>query len=150
MPAVVDLLQVVRCPIRFARKFWVAHYLNAKLFQSEASAESVLNEIKTSQLYLARDDKLITALKLQAPLLQQWVRMSCSHDSNSNPRFQLFCKSIVDPSLDVNIADIPSNMEHIAARFTAIVKGGLASEEDQVRLKIACSAIKGALVGCPC
>ena len=53
-----------------------------------------------------------------------------------------FVASIVNPCLNVSVASIPANMEDLISRMTCIIRGGVASEDDGVRLKLACSALK--------
>lgn len=135
--------KVVRSALRFCRKYWAAHLLNAKMFQGESAVEDIVEQIKSTAIYQTGDSLMGKFLILPIDMLQQWVRGSCLNDGSGNDRYKLFCAAVVRPCLNINVASLPSNMEDILARFTAIIRGGLASEEDSLRLKLACSAIKG-------
>ena len=111
--------------------------------------EELTAEIHNSALWKSDDSKLKEVMKLETHRLQQWVRASCLCDPSGTDRYQNFVATVVKPALSCNVASIPANLQDIAGRFTAIIKGGEASEEDAVRLKIACSAIKGELSNHP-
>lgn len=119
------------------------------MYQGEGAVKDILHEIKKSALVRHNDAKMQEIIKLETPMLQQWVRQSCMSDSSATDRYKLFVATIVKPSLGVCVSSIPKNLEDIVGRFTAIMKGGMASEEDLVRLRIACSAIKGELTSHP-
>lgn len=74
--------------------------------------------------------------------LQQWVRGSCLSEGSGNEIYQMFCNTIVKPCMDVSLASIPKGIELIISRMTCIIRGGAADEEDAIRLKMACSALK--------
>lgn len=141
--------KVVRSPIRFARKYWAAHLLNARMFQGHKAAEEVLSEINNTSLVKHGDQKMKELMKLDTHFLQQWVRASCQSDHNGNAQYKLFLSSVVKPCLMANVSSIPANIHDIIGRVTAIVQGDQASEEDQVCLKLACSAMKGEFTNHP-
>ena len=140
---------MVRSPLRFCRKYFAAQLLSARMFHGDQAVSELMEEIHNSSLWKSDDSKLKEVVKLETHKLQQWVRASCLCDPSGTDRYQNFVATVVKPALSCNVASIPSNLQDIAARFTAIVKGGEASEEDAVRLKIACSAIKGELSNHP-
>ena len=72
-------------------------------------------------------------------------RASFLHSGNA--AYKAFFAAVVEPSLKVNVRSIPQNLEDIAGRFCAIIQGGEASEEDQVKLKLACMAINQGFTG---
>lgn len=135
----------MRSPIRFTRKYYAAQLLSARMFQNEAGVEDVLAEIKSTTLYKQNDTKLKEIMQLETHRLQQWVRLSCASDGGGTDRYKLFMSTVVKPTLGINVGNIPSNLQDTVARFTAILQGSEASEEDVIRLKVACSAIKGDL-----
>ena len=147
--AACEASKVVRSPIRFARKFWAAHLLNARMFQGHKAVEDVISEIQNTSLIKVNDAKMKELMTLDTHFLQQWVRASCSSDSNGNAQYKLFLASVVKPCLMANVSSIPANLHDIIGRVTAIVQGDQANEEDQVRLKLVCSAMKGDMTSHP-
>ena len=139
----------MRSPIRFARKYYAAHLLSARMFQNDAGVDEVLAEIKSTNLYKHNDTKIKKIMALETHRLQQWVRLSCASDGGGTDRYKLFISTVVKPTLGISIGSIPSNLQDTVARFTAILRGSEASEEDAIRLKVACSAIKGDLSNHP-
>ena len=135
--------------MRFCRKYYAAQLLSAKMFHGDAAVAELMEEIHNTALWKNDDSKLKEVVKLDTNKLQQWVRASCLCDPSGTDRYQNFVATVVKPALSCNVAAIPANLQDIAGRFTAIIKGGEASEEDAVRLKIACSAIKGELSSHP-
>lgn len=135
--------QVVQSPLRFARKFFAGHLLNAKMFGGQEQVDQVLHHIKTSSLWDQEDTVMKRVVALTVPMLQQWVRGSVYKDGVSkNERFQFFCASVVKPCMRVSLASIPENLELLVSRMTLIIQGGAASEEDAVKLKMACNALR--------
>lgn len=118
------------------------------MFGGEATVKEITEQIKASSVY-QRDSKLKSLMGLETHLMQQWVRASCQNDGMGNKRYKQFFTSIVKPTLNISVSSIPQNLEDVVGRLTAIIKGQEASEEDQVRLKVACSAIHGHLESNP-
>ena len=142
-------LQVVRAPIRFARKWFASRLLNAKMFGGEEAVASVTHEINNSALMRYGDSKMEELMGYPTDALQQWVRSSVKKDPSATEKYKAFVASSVQPALKCTIANIPENLTDIIGRFTAVIKGGEAEEEDHVRLKLACSALKGELTSHP-
>ena len=94
------------------------------MYQGEGAVKDILHEIKKSALVRHNDAKMQEIIKLETPMLQQWVRQSCMSDSSATDRYKLFVATIVKPSLGVCVSSIPKNLEDIVGRFTAIMKGG--------------------------
>lgn len=139
--------KVTRSALRFARKYFAALVLNARMFSGEKATKDVLVDIETSACFTRSPGKLKEVLYLDASQLQQWVRASFLHSGNA--AYKAFFAAVVEPSLKVNVRSIPQNLEDIAGRFCAIIQGGEASEEDQVKLKLACVAINQGFTGHP-
>lgn len=127
----------------------MAQLLNCRMFQGEAALEDVKKEISNTQVFKSGHKHLVDALSLDTHSLQQWVRAACLSEASGSARYKQWLAMVVKPCLDCTIAFIPANFQDIASRFTAILGGGEATEEDALRLKLACSAIKGELTSHP-
>lgn len=135
--------QVVRSPIRFARKYFASHLLNAKMFGGQEQTDLVMQEIRSTSLWEQEDSVLKQLVSLTPQMLQQWVRGSVYKDGISgNEQFRFFCATIVNPCMKVSVSSIPENMQMLINRMTLIIQGGAASEEDGIKLKMACNALK--------
>ena len=141
--------QVVRSPLRFARKFYAAQLLQARMFGGEEAVADLTREIQNTALWQENDTKLHEIMGLSTPHLQQFVRAKCTMDPSATDRYKVFVTSIVKPALATNISSIPANFHDVIGRFTAIIRGLEASEEDHVRLKLACSALRGEMTSHP-
>lgn len=144
-----ECAQVVRAPIRFARKFYAAQLLHARVFGGQQAVDETLQDIKESALFQNNDSKLKDLMKLDTSKLQQWVRGSCLQDPMATHRYKVFVHTVVKPCLSVNVARIPDNLHDMIGRITCVIRGQEASEEDHIRLKIACSALRGELTQHP-
>lgn len=127
----------------------MAQLLNCRMFQGEAALEDAKKEISNTQVFKSGHKHLVDALSLDTHSLQQWVRAACLSEASGSARYKQWLAMVVKPCLDCTIAFIPANFQDIASRFTAILGGGEATEEDALRLKLACSAIKGELTSHP-
>ena len=56
---------IVKAPIRFAKKFFAAELLHARLFEGEEKREAVINELRNSSLY-QREQKSLEGLLVAA------------------------------------------------------------------------------------
>eukprot|EP00435_Cladocopium_sp_Y103_P036995 s1840_g9.t1 len=143
--ATCPYLEVVRNAQRFARKYWAAQLLSARLFQSEKDLSELLDELKGTALYQQNDAKLLELMELETHKLQQWVRSSFMSDNSHSKVLQRFVAATVKPALSCSVASVPEQMMSVMGRFMAIVGGTEASEEDAANLKIACAALRGDL-----
>ena len=100
--------EVVRQVMRFARKYYAAQFLSARLFQPEREAQEVKEEIWQSQLYKSGDKKLLEVLALPVNQLQQWVRQSWLNEGHGSVEGKRFSATVVKPSLSVNPGAIPN------------------------------------------
>eukprot|EP00435_Cladocopium_sp_Y103_P020860 s3829_g5.t1 len=140
---------VIRAPIRFIRKYYAAQLLTARLFDGDQGVSDVLHSIRKSPLWESGDVKLRELVELDCGKLQYWVRTSWLHDGSMNKQLENYVASCVRPAVKCSIASVPKNMHVITAKFEAIIRGGLASEEDMASLKVACAAAKGELASHP-
>ena len=141
--------QVVRSVQRFARKYWCAVLLSAKLLQGEAAVNEVMHQIEETALYKSGDKKFKEVIALPTSKLQQWVRGSFLSDSSLSSSMKQFVETVVRPALECNVAAVPEKMADVIARVTAILAGSEANEEDHANLKIACAALTGQLSSHP-
>lgn len=144
---VVDLQsKVVRNVQRFTRKFYGALLLSAKLFQGDQGLAEVHAEIAQTQMHQqGRDSLLKDLLEMDAGQLQQWVRESWSSDGHMDEKLKKFYTSVVKPSLSCHVGSVTDQMAFAIQRFTAIIAGNEADEEDVVKMKVAAFALSGDL-----
>lgn len=105
--------------------------------------EDTKNDIYKTSLYQNGDKKIREILGLETWKLQQFVRYSFHCDGKQGPELQKFTSMLVDPALSCSTANVPEQMSDVIARFTSVITGGEASEEDVLNLKLCCSALKG-------
>ena len=133
--------KVARYAVRFARKYYAAVLLNNKLFGGETFVQETLQEIRESPI--SDDSEMKEVLALTTVKLQKWVRGAILSDPLASDRMKEWIQIIVKPALAVNCASVPDRMCDIIARFTCIIAGGEASEQDVVDLKMATSCVRG-------
>lgn len=104
-----------------------------------------MHSIRSSPLCASGDGKIRELLELDCGKLQYWVRTSWLCDGTGNKQLENYVASCVRPAVKCNLASVPKNMQEITAKFEAIIRGGLASEEDIASFKVACAAAKGEL-----
>lgn len=107
-----------------------------------------MQTVKASPLY-REGQHFQNVLSMELRKLQQWVRGSFMHDGAPTLHLKKFMDAVVKPSLACSAHDVPAQMQSVVACFTAIVKGGLASQEDLINLRIASSALKGEISSHP-
>ena len=146
--AVFFIFQVARKVEKFAKKYFAAQVLAARLFHSEESRAEVMQEVERSWTY-QHSEQFRKVVKLDAPKLQQWVRASFLCDSSMSAALKTFVGTVVKPALACAVGSVPQQMESIIARFTAVIAGGAADEEDIVNLRLATSLVKGEMSGHP-
>lgn len=116
---------IVRSPQRFARKFYAAKLLQAKLFLEEQDVDAVEKEIKELTLFQRGTDELCDLVKnYDLGSLQAWVRGSCLCDSFSSPLFKDFVSMAVIPSLRVNVFALPERMQKMTHQITLALESG--------------------------
>ena len=136
--------QVVRNAKRFARKYYLAEMLSAKLFQSEAEFQDMLKNLSATTLWKT-DQKLKDVLKKRVPLQQQWVRTSFLCDPHQTPEVMRFIDMVVKPATSVSVSSMPQDLVNVMGRYMSILGGEEASEEDLTNIRIACAALNGDL-----
>lgn len=139
------LCKVVRTVMKFARKYFAAQLLNAKLFCGEQDLAECRQEIHSSALYINGDKILHQVLELHTHRLQQWVRGSFLSDSNQTDALKKFIAIVVKPAITVNVDGVSEKLVETMNRFIVILTGTEATEADATNLKIACSAMRGEL-----
>ena len=108
-----------------------------------------MSEIQSSILWQSGDAKLKELVALDTSKLQVWVRASFLSEHCQTKSLQQFVNSIVRPALRCNVSTVPGQLADVLGRFTAIIQGSSASEEDIANMKIASAAIKGDLSAHP-
>ena len=139
------LTQVTRNALRFARKYYGAQLLSCRLYQSDNDVSDALANIRETAMHKNGDSKLTEIVKLPTGQLQQWVRASFMCDAKCGPELRRYIATTVKPALACSVSSIPESMVAVMGRFTAIVAGSEASEEDCVNLRIASAALSGEL-----
>ena len=118
--------------------------LSARLFQPGPGLEEVLTEVKGTAVY-RREEKFREQLNWKLSDLQQWIRASFLCDGFQSPRLKVFVNSVVKPATDCVASRIPQEMALVLGRFTAMVAGEEADEQDVLNIKLACSTLRGEL-----
>ena len=132
---------------RFARKYYAATLLNARMFGGSDLQAKVVQEINVGSM--SKDSELGKVIELNSSQLQLYVRKSFMCNAYSSSKLKEFISVVVKPCLQVNVAAIPEQMTDVIARFTAIIRGGEASEQDACNLKMAASCLSGELESHP-
>jgi hypothetical protein len=115
------------------------------LFEGDEAVTACMHSIRSSPLWASGDGKIRELLELDCGKLQYWVRTSWLCDGTGNKQLENYVASCVRPAVKCNLASVPKNMQEITAKFEAIIRGGLASEQDIASFKVACAAAKGEL-----
>ena len=139
----------MRSAVRFARKYYAAQLLSARIFQGEQAVMEVRRELEDAQFWKQGDQKMRDLVNVDSGKLQQWVRASFLCDGMATPSLKAFINGVVRPALQCNVSTVPAQMQEVLVKFTSIIAGGLADESDAAQLKIACSAINGDLARHP-
>ena len=126
---------------RFARKYYAAILLSAKMFGGSQGVEEVVKDINGCSI--SNDKELGNLLKLKSGPLQLYVRKSFMSNAFCSTKLKEFISLVVKPCLQVNVSAVPEQMADVMARFTAIIRGGEASEQDACNLKMAASCLSG-------
>lgn len=134
--------------IRFARKYYVAEALSARMFSDEKHREEVLLRIQSTALY-KREEHLSDLLQLSCSKLQQWVRASWLCDPGHSKPLQSFVATVVKPALACAAHTLPEHMQFVMSRFLAVVSGNAADEQDAITMKLAASVLSGELQSHP-
>ena len=137
--------EVFRNANRFARKYWLAQLLAARLYQDERDLKELKKEITETELYKGGDEELHKVMKFSTPQLQLWVSRSFNCDGYQTPAVKHFVASVVKPATNISVSSVSERMVHVMGRYISILKGDCASEEDSVNLKIACASMSGQL-----
>ena len=106
-------------------------------------------ELEATQMWRQGDQKIREVIALDSGKLQQWVRASFLSDSTATPALKAFVNSVVKPALQCNVSSIPAQMQDVLVKFTAILAGGAADDQDIAQIKIASAAITGDLTRHP-
>ena len=141
--------QVVRTVCRFMMKYYMAQLLSCQLFHGQAALAELEEQIRAGAFYKKYAVRMSSLMKLPALQKQQYVRASWLKDHTGTKAVKDFVAIVVKPCLQVNVNSIPDQLAEISARFTCILAGGRASEQDMIDLKLASSVISGRLQGHP-
>lgn len=132
---------------RFVRKYYAATLLSARMFGGSDGLAEVMAEINGSSM--SGDTELGKLKQLRTGPLQLYVRKSFMSNAYTSIKLKEFISVVVKPCLQVNVSAVPEHMADVMARFTAIVRGGEASEQDACNLKMAASCLSGELESHP-
>ena len=135
------LPQVVKRVARFARKYYASQLLSNRLFGGDSMVQETLAEIRNGPL--ADDAEMADLVQMEVSHLQQSVRKAMLSDPKISERLREWIQIVVRPALHVSCASVPDRMTDIIARFTAILSGDQASEQDAVNMRLATACIKG-------
>lgn len=139
--------QVVRSVTRFARKWYAGQLLSARLFGGEGAVAALLEKIQESPM--KEDSTLKELIVIETFKLQQWARKSFGAEQGASSSWKEWQCAVVRPALQCNVATIPKCMQDVVGRFTAVIRGGEATEEDAIALKLACSCLNGDMAAHP-
>ena len=123
---------IVKNVLRFMRKYWVAHLLNVKLFSGQKVFDEYLAKVKETNLYQAYRPYFDTHLSYTTWQMQQFVSVSFLSDNWVGPSLQSFIDTMVRPCTSINVQSVPAQLHDVIARFTAIIRGDEASEQDML------------------
>ena len=140
---------IVRACVRFGKKHFAAVLLSARLFQTDADVEKVIEDMKQGSLWARHESSMQELLDMNCGQLQQVVRTGFKCEGTPAPPLQQWIDVVVDPCLKVNVNSIPSEMQVLVARFTNAIASGLVDEADIPNLRIAAAAVSGQLSGHP-
>lgn len=134
-----------RNALRFAKKWWVARILLAKMFKSEEIVCEIEAECKQTALYKLNTRQMNEILALDMPQMQAFVRKGFFSIPNSQMStvLQTFMETTVSPITSVNIGDCTSEMRMMSYQFTSLLASSQLSELDALGAKIAEAACKG-------
>ena len=137
---------VVRAVSKFHQKYMAARLLHARLFEGSDGVKEVEKDYYNGALYAVDPKKVNETLALKTDHLQQIVRASWAHGLWTLKKAQLdFFNSTVQPSLRYTPGTVPECFSDVLTRFRAYVASGIASEGDNVNLKLAAAALDGTL-----
>ena len=141
---------VVRAVSKHSQKYMAARLLHARLFEGKDGVKEVEKAFYNGGLYAIDPKKVNDTLALKTDHLQQIVRANWAHGlwTLKGPQMDFF-KSTVQPSLRYSPGSVPECFSDVLVRFRAYVASGIASESDQVNLKLAAAALEGTLDGHP-
>ena len=141
---------VVRAVSKHSQKYMAARLLHARLFEGKDGVKEVEKAFYNGGLYAIDPKKVNETLALKTDHLQQIVRANWAHGlwALKGPQMDFF-KSTVQPSLRYSTGSVPECFSDVLVRFRAYVASGIASESDQVNLKLAAAALDGTLDGHP-
>ena len=140
---------IVRAPLRFARKYFAANLLTARLFQGPDDVEKCMQDMQKSKLWTMEEWDLQEIANLNNLKLQEWVGTSFRCDNTCSDVLKQWMSVIVTPALRVNVASIPPHMQNIVARFMECLHSGQLSSNDRANLKVAAACASGQLDGHP-
>ena len=130
-------------------KYYMTQMLSCQLFRGQDALQDLEAQIKAGAFYQKYSGRMNSLMRLTASQKQQYVRAAWLKDGCGTDAMKNFVAIVVKPCLQVNVNSIPEQLAEIAAKFTCILAGGRASEQDMIDLKLASSVISGRLQGHP-
>ena len=144
-----DSHSIVRSAQRFAVKHLAAELLSLRLFGGAEAVKEVMEKAQGLQVYKTNKLMIQQVCDKTAAKLQQWVRGAWMTDHKPSAPVQRFLDTVVRPSLQCNVANIPEKLSEVAATFHAIVSSGQASDSEMMNLQMASAAMSGQLESHP-
>lgn len=136
---------VARSVVRFSLKYFSAKLLAARIFHGKEASIQLEEDFKQSVIFRKDPDKVRQILSLSSPRLQQFVRAAVCSEPNKSANMHSFFTTVVEPSLQVNLNNIPDRLTDVMGQFTACIRSGDSSELDLAHLKIATAVLSGSL-----
>ena len=136
---------IVRNCLRFCVKYFAALKLNALTFQGSEEVEALNAEIEALPSFQNDRYNFKAIMELNIGKLQQFVGTSFVCESSSSQVLKDWAATVVQPCLKLNVADISTQFQGIIANMGMALATGRCSEAEIANLKVAASAMSGAL-----
>ena len=116
--------------MRFIEKFYLALYLNKKLFGTPGDVQEFLERVKKSNYGLHHEESWKKKISMQLLEIQTDVRRSfCSYkEEEISETQQLFINSVVRPCLKVNVCSVNDNLAGLASQYVTALQNRRLSE----------------------
>lgn len=136
---------ILRNAIRFAVKHWMARLLEARLFHNDGRQAQLLEELKSTGLFITNKKRFEELLEQTDEDLQSWVRKSFAKQPHylTTPNMENFLDRVVKPCLSVNIQDCNPELRQLTSGFSSTLVNGNLSDFSELCAKIALACCQG-------
>ena len=97
-----DLIKsCLRCVVRFAKKFWMAKLLRARLYGADGEETALAEDVQNTALFRMHGEQMKAVMQLKTDELQAWVRRRFSNRGGMslNAPYEHLLAAVVQPCL---------------------------------------------------